>query len=540
MVEPLVWLPSASGTIAAATAAAEPLEEPPGVCSGLCGLRVLPGVKYAHSVVTVLPIITAPAARNWRTTAASCRGVRPWCSSVPFSVGMSAVSMMSLMPTGMPFSVPTGWPLRRRSPAAWACLSACASSRKCQACTAGSTWRMRSRQDCTSSSAVRSPSRIRRDASAALSAAGCSSPIHYAGQPETDPREDVEQYHRKDLDRHERHHARKYLIERHMGWRHALQIERRHRHRRRQEGGLQVERHEQAKEQRIDAEVRQERDKDRHEDDDDFGPLERPAQDEDDELGEDHELHRGHLQRHPPFLDDLLSAEQCEGRRENRRADEQPAHHGARLRGEERRLLDDAAELAQRPRYRRAPGGSGCRAPVLDEAVSGREDQAAQRTDGGRLGGRGETKYDRAEHEQDQDGEREERGQEVLEDLEPPPGPQPIKSREQERADRHRDPEPRRYGKTLLDLRGRRFSLSFGGVARALLTLGARLFGVRLRCGGGRFRGRLGQAGAGVLRRRGEVGRFLRLGDVAARAELLQARGVLHHLRRRRRAISED
>jgi len=43
IVEPAVWLPSASGTIAAATAAAEPLEEPPGVCSGLCGLRVLPG-----------------------------------------------------------------------------------------------------------------------------------------------------------------------------------------------------------------------------------------------------------------------------------------------------------------------------------------------------------------------------------------------------------------------------------------------------------------------------------------------------------------
>ena len=31
MVEPPVWLPSASGTIPAATAAAEPLEEPPGV-----------------------------------------------------------------------------------------------------------------------------------------------------------------------------------------------------------------------------------------------------------------------------------------------------------------------------------------------------------------------------------------------------------------------------------------------------------------------------------------------------------------------------
>jgi hypothetical protein len=45
MVDPLVWLPIAPGTMLAATAAAEPLEEPPGVRSGSCGLRVLPGWK---------------------------------------------------------------------------------------------------------------------------------------------------------------------------------------------------------------------------------------------------------------------------------------------------------------------------------------------------------------------------------------------------------------------------------------------------------------------------------------------------------------
>ena len=39
------------------TAAAEPLEDPPGVCAGSCGLRVLPGVRVANSVVTVLPMI---------------------------------------------------------------------------------------------------------------------------------------------------------------------------------------------------------------------------------------------------------------------------------------------------------------------------------------------------------------------------------------------------------------------------------------------------------------------------------------------------
>src|SRR5258707_12165053 len=56
MMDPPVWLPRASGTMPAATAAAEPLEEPPGVWPGWCGLRVLPGVRVANSVVTVLPM----------------------------------------------------------------------------------------------------------------------------------------------------------------------------------------------------------------------------------------------------------------------------------------------------------------------------------------------------------------------------------------------------------------------------------------------------------------------------------------------------
>src|SRR4029453_3713380 len=86
IVEPVVWLPSASGTIPAATAAADPLDDPPGVCAGLGGLRVLPGGRGANPVVTVLPMITAPAARSIVTTAASRDGVRPACRTEPFSV----------------------------------------------------------------------------------------------------------------------------------------------------------------------------------------------------------------------------------------------------------------------------------------------------------------------------------------------------------------------------------------------------------------------------------------------------------------------
>src|SRR3954470_1876319 len=87
ITEPLVWLPSASGTMPAATAAAEPLELPPGVRAGSCGLRVGPGAKQAYSVVTVLPTTTAPAPCSRLTTQASRVGRRPLSSTLPFSVG---------------------------------------------------------------------------------------------------------------------------------------------------------------------------------------------------------------------------------------------------------------------------------------------------------------------------------------------------------------------------------------------------------------------------------------------------------------------
>ena len=45
ITEPLVCEPIAPGTMPAATAAAEPLEEPPGVRSGSWGFLVLPGLK---------------------------------------------------------------------------------------------------------------------------------------------------------------------------------------------------------------------------------------------------------------------------------------------------------------------------------------------------------------------------------------------------------------------------------------------------------------------------------------------------------------
>src|SRR5690606_25345230 len=73
MMEPPVCVPSAMGTMPAATAAAEPLEDPPGVWSRFHGLRVGPGADTANSAVTVLPTGVAPAARSMATHEASKR-----------------------------------------------------------------------------------------------------------------------------------------------------------------------------------------------------------------------------------------------------------------------------------------------------------------------------------------------------------------------------------------------------------------------------------------------------------------------------------
>ncbi len=160
MSEPAVWLPSAAGTMPAATAAAEPDEEPPGVCARLCGLRVRAGVSSASSVVTVLPRITAPAARSDATQAASVLGRRPAKMGLPFSVGRSAVSKMSLMPTGTPWSGPVASPALSAASARRAWASASSGSRWAQACTSSSRAAMRSRQARTSASEVISPLRI--------------------------------------------------------------------------------------------------------------------------------------------------------------------------------------------------------------------------------------------------------------------------------------------------------------------------------------------------------------------------------------------
>ena len=84
----------------AATAAAEPLEEPPGVCAGFHGLRVLPGWRKANSVVTVLPITRPPSASRRRTIQAEWLGTLLAKMREPMRVGMPRVAMMSFTPRG--------------------------------------------------------------------------------------------------------------------------------------------------------------------------------------------------------------------------------------------------------------------------------------------------------------------------------------------------------------------------------------------------------------------------------------------------------
>ena len=114
-IEPNTCVPMPTLIAPTATAAAEPLLEPPGVRVRSHGLRVARGCIHANSVVTVLPTITAPASRSAATLAASRSLRKPANSGEPFSVGMSMVSMMSLIPIGMPSIGESGLPARQRS-----------------------------------------------------------------------------------------------------------------------------------------------------------------------------------------------------------------------------------------------------------------------------------------------------------------------------------------------------------------------------------------------------------------------------------------
>ncbi len=131
-IEPPPSVPTASGPIPEASAAAAPPEEPPGVFCGFQGLRVTPvsGLSVTpfqpNSGVVVLPRRSAPCSLR-RATAGASSGQGPAGSIVfePRSVGQPLVRSRSLMETGTPSSSPFGSPrchLLSDSFASWARL----------------------------------------------------------------------------------------------------------------------------------------------------------------------------------------------------------------------------------------------------------------------------------------------------------------------------------------------------------------------------------------------------------------------------------
>src|SRR6186997_3402883 len=87
VIEPPVCEPSAPRHMPVETAAAEPLDEPPGVRSRFQGFFVTGGSKLAYCVVTVLPRKMAPASRNAATMGASWRAMLCCQSLEPHAVG---------------------------------------------------------------------------------------------------------------------------------------------------------------------------------------------------------------------------------------------------------------------------------------------------------------------------------------------------------------------------------------------------------------------------------------------------------------------
>ena len=160
-IEPPPSEPWAIGTIPAATAAAAPPEDPPGVRPVSQGLRVGPcrrgsvTGRIPNSGRFVLPTTTKPASRMRRTTKASCCGTKSPNSSEPAVMGSPL--------TGAPSLIAIGTPANGRSspgPIASAAARALSASTWTKALISPSSAPMASSDVRTSSRELTSPERI--------------------------------------------------------------------------------------------------------------------------------------------------------------------------------------------------------------------------------------------------------------------------------------------------------------------------------------------------------------------------------------------
>src|SRR5438093_13740858 len=107
-IEPPVSVPKAAMHWSAATAAADPPDEPPGTRSALHGLRVGKKAEFsadepiANSSRLVLPVMTAPAVRILLMTVQSYGGIKSPRIFDAQVVRMPSVRKLSLMARGIP------------------------------------------------------------------------------------------------------------------------------------------------------------------------------------------------------------------------------------------------------------------------------------------------------------------------------------------------------------------------------------------------------------------------------------------------------
>ena len=129
-IDPPVSVPIASGASNAATAAADPPLDPPGVLVKSQGFCVVPYAEFsvdepiANSSIFVLPRITTPAAFNFATTVESYGGRQPSRIFDPAVVGIPFCARISLTAIGTPASGESFSPLARFLSIASACSKA--------------------------------------------------------------------------------------------------------------------------------------------------------------------------------------------------------------------------------------------------------------------------------------------------------------------------------------------------------------------------------------------------------------------------------
>ncbi|MNY25791.1 hypothetical protein D3C86_1595970 [compost metagenome] len=128
--EPPVSEPVQTGRKSAASAAAEPPDDPPALRFGLNGLPVAPHTTLRElapapiSGTLVLAVTMAPAARSRATSTLSCAGTLPRYSGEPKVVSRPAVASRSFTPSGRPCSRPSGSPRITARSASRACSRA--------------------------------------------------------------------------------------------------------------------------------------------------------------------------------------------------------------------------------------------------------------------------------------------------------------------------------------------------------------------------------------------------------------------------------